>query len=725
MPKQTLSLKTLKAADWKSFLSRHDLIWSALPSEWESGAFIGNGLLGAMIYSQDENEVQWDIGRSDVTERLQTNSPTYGKHRLPIGRLVLKTAGRIIESSVRLDLWNAETVGTIQTDCGQIEWKSFVHADQHAIVVECRATEGEADYVWRFIPERPINPRQVKRKEPITDNNPPHVSENINGVEIVVQKLAAGGEFATAWKESIDSGSGNRILYLSVGSSYPELGGREEALEAVLKAEETGFSGLLHSHQSWWHSYYPASFLSIPDTRLESLYWIQMYKLASATRAERPLLDLMGPWFYIQTPWPAIWWNLNVQLTYWPVYASNRLHLGESLTRFLEQNLDNLIQNVPESFRHDSAAIGRSSSYDGIRPVNEEVGNLPWICHNYWLHYRHSMDESMLRDKVYPLLRRSINYYLHLLKLGSDGKLHLPLAISPEYPDRAEDCNYDLSLLRWGCQTLLYICERLHLEDPLLSKWEEIRNQLTEFPVDETGFMIGKDVPLQISHRHYSHLFMIYPLYLMSWEQPEHRDLILKSLNHWIGFTGALQGYSYTGASSIYSSMGWADEAVQCLNDFMKKYLKPNTMYMESGPVIETPLSAAASIHDLLLQSWGNKIRIFPAVPKLWENVSFHDLRAEGGFLISAAKLDGATRFIVIRSEAGEPCRIQTDIKGPITVSGSREFTIRHLEDGCMELDLQRNEFVVIYPEGSEPDLSIMPVSANESALNTFGSPKS
>ena len=68
----------------------------------------------------------------------------------------------------------------------------------------------------------------------------------------------------------------------------------------------------------------------MPDTQLESFYWIQMYKLASATRADRPAIDTLGPW-YRSTPWPGIWWNLNIQLSYWPVYTANRLALGESL----------------------------------------------------------------------------------------------------------------------------------------------------------------------------------------------------------------------------------------------------------------------------------------------------------------------------------------------------------------------------------------------------------
>ena len=83
-----------------------------------------------------------------------------------------------------------------------------------------------------------------------------------------------------------------------------------------------------------------------------------------------------------------------------------------------------------------------------------QVGLLPWACHNLWLIYRHKMDDDILRNKLFPLLKESINYYLHFLKEGDDGKLHLPATYSPEY-DTVEDCNFDLALLRWGCQTLL------------------------------------------------------------------------------------------------------------------------------------------------------------------------------------------------------------------------------------------------------------------------------
>ncbi|MGW1887051.1 hypothetical protein [Streptomyces sp. NPDC001970] len=55
--------------------------------------------------------------------------------------------------------------------------------------------------------------------------------------------------------------------------------------------------------------------------------------------------------------------------------------------------------------------------------------------------------------------------------------------------------------------------------------------------------MIGAGVPFDRSHRHYSHLLVIYPLYVeITWEDPDRRALIKASLHHRIGFVGALRG---------------------------------------------------------------------------------------------------------------------------------------------------------------------------------------
>ena len=52
------------------------------------------------------------------------------------------------------------------------------------------------------------------------------------------------------------------------------------------------------------------------------------------------------------------WMNMNVQLAYSPVYASNHLEIGASLIHTLQRNMEHLIENVPQEFRGDSAAMG-------------------------------------------------------------------------------------------------------------------------------------------------------------------------------------------------------------------------------------------------------------------------------------------------------------------------------------------------------------------------------
>jgi hypothetical protein len=231
--------------------------------------------------------------------------------------------------------------------------------------------------------------------------------------------------------------------------------------------------------------------------------------------------------------------------------------------------------------------------------------------------------------------------------------------------------------------------------------------------------MVGAGVPFAMSHRHYSHMLSVYPLYLVNAEQPGSRALIETSLRHWISFEGALRGYSFTGAASISAGLGKGDDALGYLHDLLVRFIQPNTMYYEAGPVIETPLSAAQSIHDMLCQSWGGVIRIFPAVPAAWGDVVLDDFRTQGAFLVTAVRRHGATDFVKVRSLAGQPCRVRTGITGPLTVRALRgartpQWTV--LPGGDIQIDLPRGVEVLIHRKGHEPDTRVAPVKVTTPA---------
>jgi alpha-L-fucosidase 2 len=54
----------------------------------------------------------------------------------------------------------------------------------------------------------------------------------------------------------------------------------------------------------------------------------------------------------------------------------------------------------------------------------------------------------------------------------------------------------------------------------------------------------------------------------------------------------------------------------------------------------------------MLLQSAGGVVRVFPATSQRWPTASFQDLRAEGGFQVSATREGGRTVHLTIRATA-------------------------------------------------------------------------
>jgi hypothetical protein len=651
--------------DWPAFLARHDLVWETLPTKFDYGAFLGNGLLGTMIYRDGDNRLRFEMGRADVTEHRRDNN------RLPIGGLVLETVGKIQDGTLRLDLWNAEVRGTVTTDKGTLRFDTYIHADLMTMVLDLETSAGEQGARFAWEPGHGQDKRnQQKFKDP---PNPPATAETIDGLPVCVQPRYAGGEFATAWKELATPR--NRRVYLSIADSFPGNSARREVVATVLQSAAADPLLLVTRHRAWWHKLYPKSFVSVPDPKLESFYWIQFYKLASASRPDRVPVDLLGPWFR-DTGWPRIWWNLNIQTLYLPVYTANQLELGESFVRFLDTKRANFVRNAKEIYGFDDCAtVPHTTDYEGLRGDGScapdhyiNPGDFTWALHNYYQHYRYSMDHALVTNQTqhafYPLLRGSINLYLRLLKKGDDGKLHLPVLHSPEYGNAADN-NYNLALLRWGCQALIELNQRYQLNDPLLPKWQETMAILAPYPVDENGLRIGADMAFTKSHRHWSHILMVHPLHIMDANDPAHRDLLYKSIHHWLTVDGSrgVYGWSRAAAASLYAALGDGDNALASIHQHMadKRFVRPNTMYIEGSPVIECSIVLARSLQDMLLQSHSNLIRVFPAVPGTWTNAVFHNLRAEGAFLVSAERKAGKTRWIRIKSLAGEPCRVWVD----------------------------------------------------------------
>jgi hypothetical protein len=573
-------------------------------------------------------------------------------------------------------------------------------------LVEVASTEKSPDgkpapWRWEFLTGNPSSPRHIifpKNSEKISYvPNPDPKLETIDGVPVAVTSLVAGGDFATAWLEkSIGKGT-DGVVYISTANEIPQSGvSAKVAVEEVKKAAAEPLEKLVNEHRAAWQLEYRRSFVGLPgDPRLESFYWIQMHKLAACLRPDGPALDVLGP-FHRTTQWPGLWWNLNVQLSYWPVYAGNRLDMGKTLTDLLDKRFEGIFS----SFRN-----------------RENLGDFVWALHNYWWQYRFTGDWQALRERWLPKAKSVFASYKNTkFETTPEGRINLKPMGSPEYHGfkAFPNTNYNLALLRWMLNAMIE-CDAKTSPTPSseAAEWQKTLDSLAPYPVDENGLRIAENQPLDQSHRHYSHLLALYPLYLLDPDSPADRELVVKSVKHWHQLEGgkALTGYSYTGGASLYASLGMGDEAVGMLGDFLSKpvgisQLHTNTFYTESrgrNPVIETPLSAASATMDLLLQSWGGKIRVFPAVPASWADASFHQLRAAGGFVVSAERKGGKTSWIGVHSEAGEPCVLKvSDWSGPLIARGGRVPEIVENAPGEYCIQLKKGEEVILCPQGKE-----------------------
>ena len=743
------------------------MLYSRLPERYQDALILGNGVIGAALYRESPRRLALLVSRSDVYSLSASVYP----HRKPIGRFVLETVGDIATvpaEALRIHIYDGVLTGTVETSAGRIAITAFVAAGDEIIAVQSEAAGGER-VAWRFEGDTNPQPSRSLRESPYflgPFKTPQPIEQSVGETQLFRVEYqepgidGAAGTTTVGWNARAN---GPKTL-LAATLAYDRNSGidtRAAALDELQRFAERGYERVLADHKQTWNRYSAGRFISIPDKKLESFYYIQFYKLRSATRRDGNPIDLQGVWLDPRTPWPAMWHNLNSQLTYWLMTTGNALDLAQPL-------IDSMVAHQ-DRFAAMAGAAKNAYALHGIttpdfippgpgdstvklfadlpRALKENYppyeafhratyGNFLWLTHDLWLVYRHGLNEQLLRDVVYPFLARGVNLYLGILREDEQGTLHLPETYSPEYA-YARDANYDLAVLRWAASTLVHLATNvLRIDDPQLAQWRRVAERLVDYPYDATeGFLIGDGVHLKEAHRHYSHLLMIYPFYEVNADRPGDIDKIERSVRHWQHFSRSIRepheslvGYSFTGAASIYAAIGRGDVAYEYLDTFVDSYAagrisRANTLYYEvqgTGTTFEVPLTAAVSVNDMLLQSWGDTLRVFPAVPDTWEDVSFAGLRAQGAFLVSAQRRDGVLSLLRIKSLVGAPCRVRSAGIAKLAARSGDDERIIQLADDLLELRLDAGDEIVLALPGE--DGAVRAVAGTvDSSVNHFG----
>ncbi|HPN84516.1 MAG TPA: hypothetical protein PK821_04175, partial [Victivallales bacterium] len=387
------------------FLSGHDMIWDFPPTRWQESPFIGNGLTGTMpIFDLENNSIKWFLGRTDVG-KLDFPGKARNSIRTQIGSLiqVFPKDIRLTGCSLRLDLWNAEISGKILTSAGEMDLRALAPSGSASFIIEMTNTNR---LKWSWKPE-------IKAEGQILDGGNFSTFFVEDFVSHPRTEVASGG-FAVVWGEKNTENDSCRFI-CSIGSTPVNrrlwndndsgISAREEAETDFKRYFQEKIDLIVREHRKWWHNFYHSSFFSFSNFELESFYWIQVYKFASTTRPDRPMIDNHGIWSTNSTYGFATW-DYNVQATYRMHLTANFADFGKPLLKFLEDNFNEKSMWNEEYGEYRAGmrqqTFLRYRFFDkkfwehGEEMPCEGPAKFLWGVHNYLMHYRHSLDPAMI-----------------------------------------------------------------------------------------------------------------------------------------------------------------------------------------------------------------------------------------------------------------------------------------------------------------------------------------
>jgi len=246
----------------------------------------------------------------------------------------------------------------------------------------------------------------------------------------------------------------------------------------------------------------------------------------------------------------------------------------------------------------------------------------------------------------------------------------MPLSTSPEIYDNSAkawlpaNSNYDSSLCQFIFLANAEMAGELGLREET-EKWAGLAERVAGPVFDESGALaFAEGHPIAESHRHHSHLMAIHPLTLFDVDRTAAKRIIDQSLDATLKHgTQAWVGYSFSWMACMLARAGRGDEAERYLTDYARAFVLRNGFHANGDQIgaglsgfryrpvtLEGNFLAMEAVHEMLLQSTMDRIRVFPAVPSKWSDVSFRDLRAEGGLVISADRTDGKTQKVTVKA---------------------------------------------------------------------------
>lgn len=711
-------------------LDRGDLWDTRAATETTSHDFTYKKLI-ELVKNKDQNSIREKFDRP-----YYRATPT----KIPAGNIFLNYAYKADKVGSILDLQNASSKITIISE----DKCSLVHAYLHATrKIGFIHISGNAD-----LPEIEIKSPDFGVTADIREENkdfernltngslkqlkyPPAVFGEEGGLLWFVQKTAGELEYGIVLGKKMYAGE-LEIAFIIASSVDHKNNWLDNAKSTVKEVLEEGFSNAFVSHIKWWEDFWSKSSMDIPDKFFEKQWYMTNYLFGSCSRKAAPPMPLQGVWTADNgelPPWKGDYHHdLNTQISYWHYMKANHIEEGESFVDFLWELVPEARKFAKRFFDAPGLCLPSVMAIDGNAlggwPMYTlTLTNQAWLCQAFVNHWYYTGDRDFLENKAYPYLKETAQCILRWLMPDNAGKLKLPLSSSSEiHDDELEawltpNSNYDLSLVIYIFQKLIDMSEILKNGDT--QDWINIRKALPELAVNEKNvLMLSPDESLQESHRHFGHAMAIYPLKLLNYKNggkdKEIIDATVENLE--LLGSGLWVGFSFPWMAEFYAIQGNGEGAAFQLKLFWENFCSSNGFHLNGDYkrrgvsslhyrpfTLEANMAAADALQEMLLNTDGGVIEVFPAIPEEWakKGVSFRNLRGWNGILISARIKDLIVSCILLKASQDGDYSI-------VNRFGTEKLIIEK-NGGKSGLDCQMNAKINIYMEKNEECLIYKP----------------
>lgn len=472
---------------WPQRVSQHDLVYLSPPDDPMQGLPIGNGDLGALVWTEGSrvqlaiNKVDtWDDGPdanfhnwAAAEEEQQTTLRGCGRLTLDWG-LPFWDVQYLKDFQGRLRLADATVALRANSPFGQSELRAYVSQPHRTLVVRAETTAPEAIRQWATL-ER-FGSRafghwysQVNRDASLglsgtqtsVENRRILIRQQLRTLRFVVAMVLVADHAEPPKARLLHSRAAqyewppsNRIgytVYLTVVTSENARDPEAEAQTRLDGAIADGEAAIAARHASDWKDFWCRSLVHLPDRYLANIWHLTLYFANSSSRGASPPHFCRGLWGHNRDfmPW-YFYFHWNTQWYLWQLHPADAAHLALPYYRYRFEQLPQAIAYARAVHECAGAFYADVAERRGYQDLDTKENHTPGpqIAMDFWRHYQFTGDRDFLKTRAYPLMRAVAEWYLCTIRLGADGFYHPMPGTVYESSVIMEDPITDLVMIR-------------------------------------------------------------------------------------------------------------------------------------------------------------------------------------------------------------------------------------------------------------------------------------